>query len=129
MVRSNGPHQRSIFYYNNIPRGMIEKYQDEENHFKKLDLTARKLEKSVNHERRSTQVSAGDFTHNILLRAVTALEFILRSKDQNLVSQLHGINSRLSAAKFSVKEWTPIELCLVGIFKSMLLENVSLLHW
>ena len=100
------------FYYNNIPREMIDKYQDEENHFKKLDLTARKLEKSVNYERRSTHVSAGDFTHNILLRAVTALEIILRNEDQNLVSQLHGINSRLSAAKFSVKEWAPLELNL-----------------
>ena len=99
------------FYYNNVPRQIIDKYQDEENHFKKLDLTARKLEKSVNYKRK-TAVSPGDFTHNILVRAVTALEFILKSEDQNLVSQLNGISSLLSTAKFTVKELSQIKILL-----------------
>ena len=104
------------FYYNNIPREMIEKYQDEENHFRKLDLTARKLEKTVICGRRSSQVTPGNYTHNILLRAVTALEFILKSEDQNVVSQLNGISSLLSTAKYSVNEGVPIRVVLIIVY-------------
>ena len=96
------------YYYNNIPRSMLENYTNEEKHFKDMDITVRKLDKLRGYLKKAGVSKSKEFTYNLLLRGLNALNYCLKGDwdSHDKVYKLEGICDVLIKTKLKDRRLT-----------------------
>ena len=96
------------YYYNNIPRSMMESYTNEEKHFKAMDLSVRKLDKLRGYLKKAGVSKPKEFTYNLLLRGLNALDYCLKcdGDSEGKVQKLEGICDVLIKTKLKDRRLT-----------------------